>query len=206
MNKFDINNLTIFIVFFKQILHFMKIRKLIRLLHRDVGYVAFGLTIIYSVSGIAVNHVSDWNPNYVITKDTLVVSSSIDSTLTSEQIVENLTQSFSLQDSIKSFFRSSPNSIDIFFDKKTLSANLKTRIATIETVESRTIFHESNFLHLNHPKKLWTWVADLFAVALIFLAFTGIFMIKGKKGFSGRGKWFVLVGILIPIIFLWLYF
>ncbi|MCB9259723.1 MAG: PepSY-associated TM helix domain-containing protein [Ignavibacteriales bacterium] len=184
----------------------MKIRKLIRLLHRDVGYVAFGLTIIYSISGIAVNHVNDWNPNYIIGKDTLIVSSGIDSTLTSEQIVEHLTESFSITDSIKSFFRSSPTTIDIFFDKKTLSTNLKTRIAVIETVESRTVFHESNFLHLNHPKKLWTWIADLFAVALIFLAITGIFMIKGKKGISGRGKWFILIGILIPIVFLLLYF
>jgi hypothetical protein len=184
----------------------MKIRKLIRLLHRDVGYVAFGLTIIYSISGIAVNHVNDWNPNYVITKDTLIVSSSIDSTFSSEQIVENLTNSFSLNDSIKSFFRSSPNTIDIFFNKKTLSANLKTRIATLENVESRTLFRESNFLHLNNPKKLWTWIADLFAVSLIFLAITGIFMIKGKKGISGRGKWFALIGILIPVIFLFIYF
>ena len=184
----------------------MKIRKLIRILHRDVGYVAFGLTIIYSISGIVVNHVSDWNPNYVITKDTLIVSSNIDSTLTSEQLIENLTKSFSLQDSIKSFFRSSPNSIDIFFDKKTLSANLKNRIATLETVQSRIIIRETNFLHLNNPKKLWTWIADIFALALIFLAGTGIFMIKGKKGFSGRGKWFITIGILIPIVFLFVYF
>ena len=184
----------------------MKIRKLIRILHRDVGYVAFGLTIIYSISGIVVNHVSDWNPNYVITKDTLIVSSNIDSTLTSEQLIENLTKSFSLQDSIKSFFRSSPNSIDIFFDKKTLSANLKNRIATLETVQSRIIIRETNFLHLNNPKKLWTWIADIFALALIFLAGTGIFMIKGKKGISGRGKWFITIGILIPIVFLFVYF
>ena len=184
----------------------MKIRKLIRLLHRDVGYAAFGLTIIYSISGIAVNHVSDWNPNYVITKDTLIVSPNIDSTLTSEYIVENLTKSFSIEDTVKSFFRSSPTSIDIFFDKKTLSANLRSRLATLETVESRTVIRETNFLHLNHPKKLWTWVADLFAVALIFLAITGIFMIKGKKGLTGRGKWFILIGILIPMVFLFVYF
>ncbi len=184
----------------------MKIRKLIRLLHRDVGYVAFGLTIIYSVSGIAVNHVSDWNPNYVITKDTLIVSPSIDSTLASDEIVENLLQSFSIEDTVKSFFRSSPTSIDIFFNKKTLSTNLKSRVATLETVESRTIIRETNFLHLNHPKKIWTWIADLFAVGLIFLAITGIFMIKGKKGLVGRGKWFVALGVLIPILFLFFYF
>jgi len=149
--------------------------------HRDIGYVAFGLTIIYSISGIAVNHVADWNPNYIITEDTLIVSSHIDSTLTSEEAVEKLVSYFSIKDSVKSFFRASPNSIDIFFDKKTLSADLESRVAILETVESRALIHETNFLHLNHPKKLWTWVADLFALSLIILASTGIFMIKGKK-------------------------
>ena len=35
-------------------------------LHRDLGYLVVALTIIYAVSGIAVNHVHDWNPNYSI--------------------------------------------------------------------------------------------------------------------------------------------
>ncbi|MCB9249541.1 MAG: hypothetical protein H6613_13830 [Ignavibacteriales bacterium] len=49
-------------------------------------------------------------------------------------------------------------------------------------------------------------MADIFALSLIFLATTGLFMIKGKKGLTGRGKWFALLGILIPLIFLLLYF
>lgn len=184
----------------------MKIRKLIRLLHRDVGYIAFGLTIIYSISGIAVNHVNDWNPNYIITKDTLSIPQNLDSTFSSEKLVEKLTSSYNLNDSVKSYFRSNPYSLDIFMENKTLSINFRSGISTLEKVESRTLFRESNFLHLNNPKKLWTWVADLFAVSLIFLAGTGIFIIKGKKGIKGRGKWLISIGILIPIIFLFLYF
>ncbi|MFZ1291860.1 MAG: PepSY-associated TM helix domain-containing protein [Melioribacteraceae bacterium] len=184
----------------------MKVRKLVRSLHRDVGYIAFGLIIIYSISGIAVNHVNDWNPNYSISKDTLVISSSIDSTITTEELTQNLSKYFSIKDSIKSSFRSSPNTIDIFYQNKTLSANLKSKIAILEKVESITLIRETNFLHLNHPKKLWTWISDLFAVSLIFLAITGLVMIKGKLGFSGRGKWFALLGIAIPILFLILYF
>lgn len=184
----------------------MKIRKLIRILHRDIGYIAFGLTIIYSISGIAVNHVSDWNPNYIIKKDTLTIPSGIDSTLTTEILTEKLIESYEITDSIKSYFRSSPFSLDIFFENKTLSTNFRRSISTLETVESRTIFRESNFLHLNNPKKLWTWVADIFALSLIFLAGTGLFMIKGKNGIKGRGKWLTILGILIPIVFLFAYF
>jgi hypothetical protein len=42
-------------------------------------------------------------------------------------------------------------------------------------------------MHLNHPKKLWTWMADIYAAVLIILAVTGLFVLKGKKGITGRG-------------------
>ena len=34
------------------------------MVHRDIGYVAVALTLAYGLSGIAVNHIDDWNPNY----------------------------------------------------------------------------------------------------------------------------------------------
>nr|MCU0409567.1 hypothetical protein [Bacteroidales bacterium] len=43
----------------------MNISKLNRITHRDIGYLIAGLTIIYALSGIALNHKHDWNPNYV---------------------------------------------------------------------------------------------------------------------------------------------
>ena len=51
----------------------MKWRKLVIATHRDVGYFFAGLTVIYAISGIAVNHIEDWNPNYVIRTDTVQV-------------------------------------------------------------------------------------------------------------------------------------
>ncbi len=45
----------------------MRLHKLNRILHRDLGYFFFGMTIIYAVSGIALNHRHQWNPNYIIT-------------------------------------------------------------------------------------------------------------------------------------------
>ena len=44
-------------------------------------------------------------------------------------------------------------------------------------------------------------MADLFAVSLIFFAVSGLFMVPGRKGFLGRGKWFLLVGLLIPAVY-----
>jgi hypothetical protein len=75
----------------------------------------------------------------------------------------------------------------------------------IETTTGKPFLKEVNFLHLNKPKQVWTYVADVFAVLLMFLAISGIVMVKGNKGISGRGKWLVLAGIMVPVIFLIIY-
>ena len=43
-----------------------KIRKLLRILHRDLGYFIVGMTIVYGLSGIFLNHRHDFNPDYKI--------------------------------------------------------------------------------------------------------------------------------------------
>src|SRR4051812_20853828 len=41
-----------------------KLRPLLRAVHRDLGYLAVGLTIVYALSGLAVNHIAQWDPNF----------------------------------------------------------------------------------------------------------------------------------------------
>ena len=80
-------------------------------------------------------------------------------------------------------------------------------LASGHVVHDRAIprpgLREMNFLHLNHPKKAWTWVADLYAVALAFLAISGLFMIRKK--ILRRGLVLTGAGIAFPMFFLWLY-
>jgi len=45
-------------------------------------------------------------------------------------------------------------------------------------------------------------MADLFAIGLIFFAISGLFMVRGKRGIAGRGKWFLIIGLLIPIAYI----
>lgn len=184
----------------------MKWRKNLRALHRDIGYISVGLIIIYSVSGIAVNHVADWNPNYIIEHDTTKISVTEDSSMVTEKMVDLVMSDLKLSEKPVNLFRKGPKEVDLFYDGKTINADLEKGIAMIETITSRTVFRETNFLHLNAPKKLWTYVADAFAAALIFLAISGAIMMRGERGFAGRGKWFIAAGIAIPILFLILYF
>ncbi len=184
----------------------MKIKKWIRILHRDVGYLSVGLIIVYGISGIAVNHVDEWNPNYIIEKDSSAISPMNDSLFTDEAMVNHIRSEFSIKETADSFFRSGPTSIQVFFDRKTISADVASGKAEIETVRDRSVIRQTNFLHLNNPKKVWTYVADLFALGLIFLSITGMFMIRGKNGLKGRGKYLVAISILIPLVFLFVYF
>jgi hypothetical protein len=40
----------------------------------------------------------------------------------------------------------------------------------------------------------------LFTVGLIVISLTGLFILKGRNGLVGRGKWLVSVGLLLPLL------
>ena len=59
-----------------------------------------------------------------------------------------------------------------------------------------------NLLHYNNLKKFYTWFSDLYAVGLIILAITGMFVLRGKNGILGRGAWLAAIGIIVPALFI----
>ena len=65
-------------------------RKLNNILHRDVGYYFFGMTTIYALSGIALNHIADWDPNYIIENKKLQADPSILSNTMNKAQVQDL--------------------------------------------------------------------------------------------------------------------
>ena len=176
-----------------------------RAIHRDVGYLCVGLVIIYSISGIAVNHIHQWNPNYSFER----IVSNIGAVEVGDEVddteVRGLLRKLDLEEEFKTTFRPAPDQLKIFQENNTIQVNLRSGRVVQERVTERFLIHETNFLHLNHPKKAWTWVADAFAVCLCFLAISGLFILKGKKGITGRGAWLTTAGFLIPLFFLWLY-
>lgn len=183
----------------------MKWRKWNNIIHRDLGYLCFGLTILYVISGIAVNHIHDWNPTYSIER----VNSSVD--LSKINPTDNnavtLTVLGELGETapLKNIFRVDPNTLKIFVVNNNITVDIEKQMVYQEKSNKRTLLYEANFLHLNHAKKWWTWFADLYALALGILAITGLFVLRGKKGITGRGAWLSITGLLIPLFFLWLY-
>ena len=174
-------------------------RKWNNLLHRDMGYFFVGLTIIYGLSGIALNHMDDWDPNYIIDHRELQLTGWPPKVIDKSGIGAILTEN-DIDEPIKNFYTPSPGQLKVFLKNGSITVNTQSGVALLELVKKRPVFFESNYLHYNHAKGWWTWAADIFAGGLIFLALTGLFMVPGKNSFWRRGVWFFLVGIIIPLI------
>lgn len=166
-------------------------------LHRDIGYLTVALLIVYGISGLAVNHTADWNPNYSRQKE---FRSVVPITATERDTIRaHVMLRLGLTEEPTNFFRPDPETAQLFYPGITYSVDLPTGNVMIERTASRPVLFEMNQLHLNAPKGVWTYIADLFAISLIFMGISGLFILKGRTGLMGRGKWFVLAGAVIPV-------
>ena len=159
-----------------------------------------GLTVIYAVSGIAVNHMHHWNPNYKFERveERLQPIPQSDRATMVALAVERLDLPAMPVES----FRPTPETLQLFYDGWSVDVDVVAGVAQVERPSDRVILRDSNFLHLNHPKGSWTYVADVYAFLLLFLAVSGMFVLKGKKGLTGRGKWWILAGLAVPVLYL----
>ncbi len=177
----------------------MRWRHLFRVIHRDIGYVCVALTLTYALSGVAVNHADDWNPS--ITTAVRDVAIGPLPAGTREQrttfIVEQLALDF---ERVRGSVYDSDTLLKVLLpDGEEVRVEVTTGRGTHTTYAKRAVLFEVNELHLNNLKGIWTYIADLFAIALVLLALTGMTMMKGDRGLAGRGKYFVGAGLLVPI-------
>lgn len=175
-----------------------------RAIHRDLGYFFFAMCVIYGLSGIAVNHLDDWNPNYIYIHKKIQLGHSLNQKLSKAEVLEILDK-VGESGAYKYHMMSGPQTLRIFLDGGSAFINIDTGEGTIERVKRRPVFHTVNYLHYN-PKKWWVWFSDAFAISLILLAVTGLFILKGKNGITRRGAVLTLAGIAVPLIFLFMYY
>lgn len=179
-----------------------KLRKWSRILHRDFGYFFIGTTLIYALSGIALNHMHDWNPNYSVKLTTFTSDLDFRKGENLDQNVKKLVEEVAPNEGFKKFYFPQNDVLKIFLDGgSSIVVNSQTGQGQVELLKKRPIFYHANYLHYN-PSKWWTWFSDIFAGALILLAITSFFMVKGKHGISGRGGIYTALGFIIPILFL----
>ncbi len=181
-----------------------KWRKWNNILHRDIGYLIFGMTIIYAVSGIALNHMRDWNPNYIIANRAVVWEGGVPADPVSEAQVHDFLVSIGEEKGYKSHYNPAPGQFKIWLHGGSVLLDRSTGSGYVEHIKRRPVFFEFNWLHYN-PRVLWTWFSDVFSGALILVAITGLFVLRGRKGITGRGAWLTGIGVLLPAVFLLVY-
>ncbi len=168
--------------------------KWLRILHRDLGYFVVGISLVYALSGIILNHRGKGNPSYSTKSYTEIFPQNLNS------------------NEFRAYWTKEKNDIQI---KKIIPSNdlikfyLKGGKGEYETQTGNVIFEVYkkkpfvafiNRLHFNR-KKGWVIFADFFAFSLIFFAISGLFMVQGKNSFRRRGIWIMLIGIGVVIAF-----
>ena len=250
-------------------------RNTLRNLHRDFGFFAVGLTFIYALSGLAVNHINDWDPSFshfkkLVTVDTplpedesVAVAEALAAIDATGEPIEVITTRGTLThyeialpgkqvtvkpdaneivvvtegtpgEEVFALGNSLPDNdweaavtalrrvgiadeptkvdkvtypvrdIDIVFENRNIRVqDFKTGYDIFdEGQEARPFLRVFNWLHLNRGKAGWTWIADAYAIVLLFLATSGMLMVRGRKGLIGRGGVFLLIGVGVPVIYL----
>ena len=183
-----------------------QLRKWSRILHRDIGFFFIGATIIYGISGIALNHLKDWNPNFIVNVKKIHTDENFSKENISEEKITKLLNALNSQDTYKTYnYVDGGSVLRIYLSgRSSVSVIPSTGEVTAEFVKKRPLFFEMNYLHYN-PNNWWTWFSDIFAGALILLAITSLFMVRGRKGAWGRGGIYIIAGIIIPILFLFFF-
>lgn len=182
----------------------MKIRKLLRILHRDLGYFIVGMTIVYALSGIFLNHRHDFNPDYKIylTEFQTNINSSAD---IDDEAVKNVLSMQERDVVYKKHYVNNQGIIKVFIQNGQVEIHPQTGMAYMNYLQRRPIIFEMNKLHESSIGPVWKWVSDAMAVILIFVAVSGLFLLKGKRGLTRWGWWLTILGIIVPIFFALLY-
>ncbi len=166
-------------------------RKWLRNIHRDLGYFFVGIVLIYGISGILLNHKIT---AYSTDKRQVYISSNLN------------------KDELASYWKKQNPDLqlkNIMSQKGGMQLYLQGGIGhyisssgqlNYETYDRSLLIDFVHRLHYNTIKG-WKYMADFFAISLVFFAISGLFLSRGKHSFSKRGKWFTLIGLIITCVF-----
>ncbi len=194
----------------------MQWRARLHVLHRDVGFLCLGMTLVYAVSGVAVNHREHWDYNVrteivrtsVADAPTLLGATPPDGDLLRwadghrAALVDRLVSLSGRSAPPRAVFWRGDRLSLFFGPGETDVLDYWPASGELEHTEQRDrpLLRQLNFLHLNEPHGGWTWAADLYAVALLFLAISGVLMVRGRRGLRGRGGVLLLAGVSVPLL------
>jgi hypothetical protein len=174
-------------------------RAWLRAVHRDVGYLAVGFTLIYALSGIAMNHLEDWDPNFRASEVQLKIAP-IPDDLSDEEAVARVTAVAGISGTPSDVLRAG-DEVRLEYPNGSKVTAIGESV-TVQKRDSRFFFRIANWLHATRGKAVWKYISDAYAVLLLYLAISGLFMIKGKLGLRWRGTLLMSAGLAIPLAYI----
>ncbi|WP_163325193.1 PepSY-associated TM helix domain-containing protein [Draconibacterium mangrovi] len=182
----------------------MKIRKLLRILHRDFGYFIVAMTIVYVVSGIYLNHRHDFNPDYKIIITDFIHDLQPQQSYTDDEI-QQIVESVQPDVVYKKHYVDNDGDIKVFIANGEVIIFPGAGEGRMRYLQRRPLVFSMNKLHRATLGTVWKWVSDTMAVILLFVAVSGLFILKGKRGLQRWGWWLTVAGFIVPLIFVILY-
>lgn len=179
----------------------MKIDK--RIIHRDLGYFYVGLIISFAISGMMMNHRNQWHPEkYIVEKSSFQISP-IEESMVTDSLAQAILKEHGIQDK---FRRQSikKGELRISCEKTDVDIDLKTGAAEVTSFINTPVISQLMRLHKN-TSNWWIYYGDIFALSLITIALTGTTLLaKSKNSFRRRGWKLALVGLIFPLLVLFL--
>lgn len=124
--------------------------------------------------------------------------------LDSEAVILALSEKWDLADVYDSH-RIRDNELRIFYDDNViLDADLTTGEGKLEYKKKVPFLGHTMFLHKT-TNKFWIWYSDIFGIAMLVIAITGMLITKGKNSFKKRGWKLTVLGLFFPLLILILF-
>jgi hypothetical protein len=162
------------------------------------------MTIVYALSGIFLNHRHDFNPDYKIFVSDFQTKFKNRTNL-SEIEVKEVLQTLDHKVVYKKHYLNNRGIVRVFIANGEVSIDPETGEGTMHYLRKRKIIFGMNRLHTASLGTVWKWGSDLMAVILLFVAISGLFILKGKRGFNRWGWWLTIAGFIVPLAFALIY-
>lgn len=170
--------------------------------HRDIAYFFVGLIIAFAFSGIFLNHRRTFNPRKYTydTKDVQLKPFSKDQV--NDAFIAEFTKANNVEDELRRF-AANETELTISYASNDVKIDMATGKGAIITYRTIPLLGQMTQLHQD-TSNWWIYYSDVFGIAMLVIAFTGMFIEKGKNSFRSRGFKLALIGIIFPLIFLFL--
>ena len=180
-----------------------KTKNFFRKWHRDIAYFYVGLILAFSISGIALNHRTTFNSRqYAHKSEAFNYQLPQDAEKIDEKYVKSILPEIGIENDYRSF-RIRNGALRIYYEDALAEINIETGKGEKEWLSRRILLAEMADLHQT-TNKWWVWYSDIFGVGMILIALSGMFIVTGKHSFRKRGWWLAVIGMVFPLVFLFL--